>query len=135
VAEAGNVGGTSVGGGDAVRATTLTVGVPSTVTLTVCCRLKKKIATAMTTISTPSARATQGQRFDGSPGSTGWTTGGVDMLGTALSACSGPSPYLQAQAMQLLHQIARGLALAEYIQRNLPLNLVLGFAKYPRSGG
>src|SRR5260370_22497718 len=58
----------------------LHVGVPSTVTLTVRERLKKKNATAMTTIRTPNARATQGQRFDGSPGSTGSTTGGRTLL-------------------------------------------------------
>ena len=42
VAEAGNVGGTSVGGtGETARAIGFTVGVPSTVTLTVRERLKK----------------------------------------------------------------------------------------------
>src|SRR5260370_40803358 len=58
----------------------LHVGVPSTVTLTVRERLKKKNATAMTTIRTPNASATQGQRFDGSPGSTGSTTGGRTLI-------------------------------------------------------
>jgi hypothetical protein len=81
VAEAGSVGGTSVGGtGDTTLAMALTVGVPSTVTLTVRERLKKKNATAMTTIRTPNASATQGQRFDGSPGSTGSTTGGRTLI-------------------------------------------------------
>ncbi len=81
VAEAGSVGGTSVGGtGETARAMAFTVGVPSSVTLTVPARLKKKKATAMTTMSTPNASATHGQRFDGSPGSTGSTAGGGTLI-------------------------------------------------------
>jgi hypothetical protein len=81
VAEAGNVGGTSVAGaGETARAIAFTVGVPSTVTLTVRERLKKKNATAMTTISTPNASAIHGQRFDGSPGSIGSTAGGGTLI-------------------------------------------------------
>ena len=77
VAEAGSVGGTNVGGtGETTFAMAFTVGVPSTVTLTVRERLKKKNAAASTTIRTPKARATHGQRFDGSPGSWGSTAGG-----------------------------------------------------------
>jgi hypothetical protein len=96
VAEAGNVGGTSVGGapGDAVpaRATGLTVGVPSTVTLPARGRVKKKKATAMTMIRTPNARATQGQRFDGSPGSGRSATGGTMLMQLPVySAQSGPA--------------------------------------------
>jgi hypothetical protein len=81
VAEAGSVGGTSVGGtGDTAFTMAFTVGVPSSVTLTVRERLKKKNATAMTTISTPNASATHGQRFDGSPGSMGSTAGGGTLI-------------------------------------------------------
>ncbi len=81
VAEAGNVGGTSVGGtGDCARATAFTVGVPSTVTLTVRERLNRKNAPAITTISTPNASATHGQRFEGSPGSGGSTAGGRTLI-------------------------------------------------------
>jgi len=81
VAEAGSVGGTSVGGtGETAFAMAFSVGVPSTVTLTVRERLKKKNATAMTTISTPNASATHGQRFDGSPGSTGSTADGGTLI-------------------------------------------------------
>ena len=97
VAEAGSVGGTSVGGtGDTALAMALTVGVPSTVTLTVPARLKKKNATAMTTISTPNANATHGQRFDGSPGSTGPTAGGGTLILERRLAHSGPSTWWRA---------------------------------------
>ena len=71
VADAGNVGGTSVGGGpgDAVPAATgLGLGVPSTVILVVAGRLTKKKMTAAATTSKPSTRATHGQRLDGSSG-------------------------------------------------------------------
>jgi len=95
VAEAGSVGGTSVAGtGETARAIAFTVGVPSTVTFTVRERLKKKNATAMTTIKTPNASATHGQRFDGSPGSVGWTAGGRTLIGKrALSARFGPAAF------------------------------------------
>jgi hypothetical protein len=81
VAEAGSVGGTSVAGGPGeevpARATGFTVGVPSTVTFTVLCRLYRKKPTAMAMISTPSTSAIQGQRFDGSPVSAGGVGGGA----------------------------------------------------------
>jgi hypothetical protein len=95
VAEAGSVGGTNVGGtGETTFAMAFTVGVPSTVTLTVRERLKKKNATASTTIRTPKARATHGQRFDGSPGSIGSTAGGRTLMAErALSACFGPAAF------------------------------------------
>jgi hypothetical protein len=94
VAEAGSVGGTSVGGGDAVpaRATGFTVGVPSTVTLTERWRLNKKNPIAITTIRTPSASATHGHRFEGSPGSMGSIAGGRTLIFVAAgTARSGPS--------------------------------------------
>jgi hypothetical protein len=84
VADGGKVGGTSVGGGpgDAARATAGTVGVPSTVMLTLRCRLNRKTPTPTAITSRPSARAIHGQRLDGSSGST--TGGGTAMAGAHL---------------------------------------------------
>jgi len=100
VAEAGSVGGTSVGGtGETAFAMAFTVGVPSTVTLTERERLNRKNATAMTTINTPAASATHGQRLDGSPGSSGSMVGGGTLIQECvLSAHSGPSPWQRPSA-------------------------------------
>ncbi|TMF04735.1 MAG: hypothetical protein E6I52_04085 [Chloroflexi bacterium] len=85
VAEAGRVGGTSVGGGlgDTLlaRATGLTVGVPSTLMLTVCDRLRTKKPIAARTINRPMIRAIHGQRLEGSRCSTGAVGGGMLAIG------------------------------------------------------
>jgi hypothetical protein len=85
VAEAGSVGGTSVGGGlgDTLltRATGLAVGVPSTLMLTVCDRLRTKKPMAASTITRPMISAIHGQRFDGSRCSTGGVGGGMLAIG------------------------------------------------------
>src|SRR5690348_14173483 len=66
-AEVAGLGAATVAGGLATeRAATATVGVPSKVTLTVRERLTRNAATATPITSTPTARAIQGSRLDGS---------------------------------------------------------------------
>jgi hypothetical protein len=68
LAEAGNVGGTSVGGGDGetAAATGFGVAVPAALMFTSDGLFRKNRLTASTMTSTPAASATQGQRLDGS---------------------------------------------------------------------